>query len=259
VTREGSAISTLVLIPAVGLDARMFDRVVPQDRPSARHVLPGFGSRPRAARQPTMADLADEVAASHPGDLDLVGVSFGGMVAQHIALRHSGRVRSMMLVCTHAGADPALALERARAAEEGGMASVLGSTLARWFMPETLAACPEPDGVGYARATLLALDPRCYADGWRAMAMHQTLGRLSDVTAMTTCLAGTADTAAPPDRAREIAERIPGARLRLMEGAHMLPIERPREFAAELAEHLEWVDSASPRTAARKRTGEHVQ
>lgn len=238
----------------------MFDGVVPGDRPSARHVLPGFGSRPRAARQPTMADLADEVAASHPGELDIVGVSFGGMVAQHIALRHRERVRSVMLCCTHAGADPALALERAQAAEEGGMASVLESTLARWFMPETLAARPEPDGVAYARAALLALDRRCYADGWRAMATHQTLGRLGGVTAMTTCLAGKADTAAPPERAREIAERIPGARLRLLEGAHMLPIERPREFAAELAEHLEWVENASPRsTAARKGSDEHVR
>jgi pimeloyl-ACP methyl ester carboxylesterase len=238
----------------------MFDGVVPQDRPSARHVLPGFGSRPRAARQPTMADLADEVAASHPGQLDLVGVSFGGMVAQHIALRHSGRVRSMMLCNTHAGADPALMLERARAADEGGMASVLDSTLARWFTPETLATRPEADGVAYARMTLLALDPRCYGDGWRAMATHQTLGRLNAVTAMTTCLAGTADTAAPPERAREIAQRIPGARLRLLEGAHMLPIERPRQFAAELAEHLEWVDSAAPQAgAAHKRTGEHVR
>jgi 3-oxoadipate enol-lactonase len=249
-----------VLIPAVGLDAGMFDGVVPEDRPSARHVLPGFGSRPRAASQPTMADLADEVAASHPGELDIVGVSFGGMVAQHIALRHPGRVRSMMLCCTHAGADQALALERARAAEEGGMESVLESTLARWFMAETLATRPEPRGVGYARRTLLALDPRCYADGWRAMAGHQTLARLGQVTAMTTCLAGTADTAAPPERAREIAERIPGARLRVCDGAHMLPIERPREFAIELAEHLEWVDSASSRsTAASKRTDEHVQ
>lgn len=248
-----------MLIPAVGLDAGMFDGVVPEDRPSARHVLPGFGSRPRAARQPTMAHLADEVAASHPGELDIVGVSFGGMVAQHIALRHPDRVRSMMLCCTHAGADPALALERARAAEEGGMASVLESTLARWFMPETLAARPEPRGVAYARATLLALDPRCYADGWRAMAGHQTLGRLGEVTAMTTCLAGTADTAAPPERAREIVERIPDARVRLCDGAHMLPIEQPRDFAAELAEHLQWVGSASPRAAASKRTDEHVR
>lgn len=252
-----SAIATLVLIPAVGLDAGMFDGVVPQGRPSVRHVLPGFGQRPRAAGQPTMADLADEVAASHPGELDIVGVSFGGMVAQHIALRHPGRVRSMMLCCTHAGADPALALARAQAAEKGGMASVLESTLARWFMPGTLATRPEPAGVAYARATLLALDPRCYADGWRAMAGHQTLGHLSGgVTAMTTCLAGTADTAAPPERAREIAERIPGARLRLCEGAHMLPIERPREFTAELAEHLEWVESAAQRASSR--TGEHA-
>jgi 3-oxoadipate enol-lactonase len=247
-------VSTLVLIPAVGLDEGMFDGVVPEDRPSARHVLPGFGSRPRAARQPTMADLADEVAASHPGELDIVGVSFGGMVAQHVALRHPARVRSLMLCCTHAGADPALLLERARAAEEGGMASVLESTLARWFMPETLATRPEPAGVAYARATLLALDPRCYADGWRAMATHQTLERLGGVTALTTCLAGTADTAAPPERAREIAERIGGARLRLCEGAHMLPIERPREFVTKLAEHLEWVEGA-----ASQRVGQHVR
>jgi 3-oxoadipate enol-lactonase len=230
---------TLVLLTPIGLDAASWERVPLPDVPTAKHVFPGFGGRERAAEQPDMASLADEVAASYEGPLDVTGVSLGGMVAQHLAVRHPQRVRSLLVACTGAAADPATMLARAAAVEAGGMEGVLEETLRRWFTPETLDAQPEPPGVSYARRTLLALEPDCFADGWRAIAGHDIVDRLSEIAVPTTCVAGSRDTASAVSRTRAISERVRGARLVVLRGPHMMHLECPAEFSTALSEHLQ--------------------
>jgi 3-oxoadipate enol-lactonase len=230
---------TLVLLPPVGLDDRCWDWLdLPV--PAVRHVYPGFGGRPRDGRPGSLDAWADEVAALGGGEpLDLAGISMGSMVAQHVAVRHPGRVRSLLLACTGGSADPASALARAGAAGQAGMAGVLDETLRRWFTPAALAARPAHPGVSYATATLLALDPRSWADGWRAIAGHDVLARLGAVTAPTTCVAGSGDLSAPVERVRTLAGAIPGARLEILDGPHMIHLENPAAFSAILASHLE--------------------
>lgn len=230
---------TIVLLTPIGLDRRCWEAVDVPDGAIA-HEFPGFGDRPRTARQPTMSTLADDVAAAYSGPLDVVGVSLGGMVAQHLALRHSERTRSLLIACTGAATDRAVMTARAADVEAGGMAAVLGSTLERWFTPAMLARSPEPAAVAYARRTLLALDPGSFADGWRAMAGHDVRERLGQITAPVTCLAGSADAASSIARTADIAERVPTSRLVVLDGPHMMPLERPDEFSAALGEHLRW-------------------
>jgi len=226
---------TLVLLPPVGLDERCWDWL-DLPAPAIRHVYPGFGHRPRDDRPADLDTWADEVAELGDGEpLDLVGISMGSMVAQHLAVRHPGRVNSLLLACTGGSADPAVALGRAAAA--GGMTGTLDSTLQRWFTAAALAARPEHPGVGYARATLLALDPASWAAGWRAIARHDVLAALGAVTAPTTCIAGRSDQSAPPERVRRLAAAIPGARLEMLDGPHMIHLENPVAFSAALATH----------------------
>jgi pimeloyl-ACP methyl ester carboxylesterase len=231
---------TLVLLTPVGLDADCWERVPLPDSDIAKHTWPGFGGRARAVPPPTMASLADEVAESFDGDLDLVGMSLGGMVAQHITLRHPERVSSLMVACTGSSADPEIMESRARRVEETGMASVLEETLERWFTPAALAEQPEHPGVAYARRTLLALEPGAFADGWRAIAGHNVTDRLGEIAVPTTALAGGADSASPIERSRTISERVPGARFAQIDGPHMMHLERPAELGAAIAEHLDW-------------------
>lgn len=231
---------TLVLLTPIGLDADCWEHVPLPAVATIKHTFPGFDGRPRAEQAPTMASLADEVAASYGGPLEVVGVSLGGMVAQHLALRHPQRVRSLLVACTGASTDPATMAQRAADAEAVGMAGVLDTTLERWFTPPALAMHPAHPGVAYARRTLLALRPACFADCWRAMAGHDVVARLGEIAVPTTCLAGSGDSGSPLSRTREISERVPGARLVVLDGPHMMHLERPAEFAAALSEHLRW-------------------
>jgi pimeloyl-ACP methyl ester carboxylesterase len=87
--------ATLVLLHPVGLDGASFSFLgLPH---AATPNLLGHGGRPRSAGM-TLEDVADDVAATVPGDLDVAGFSFGGMVAVQLALRHPERVRSLLVV-----------------------------------------------------------------------------------------------------------------------------------------------------------------
>jgi 3-oxoadipate enol-lactonase len=65
-------------------------------------------------------------------------------------------------------------------------------------------------------------------------------GDLPAITAPTLAIAGADDPATPPERLREIAEAIPGARLALVPGAaHLASIEQPERITELLLGHLQ--------------------
>jgi pimeloyl-ACP methyl ester carboxylesterase len=233
---------SLVLLAPIGLDAGSWQWTDLPGEGTITHEFPGFGSRPRAPSPPDIAALADEVAELYPGDLDVVGVSLGGMVGQHLAVRHPERVRSLVVACTGASADRDVMTGRAVAAESEGMAAVVPSTLERWFTREALALRPEHPGVDYARRTLLALDPGSFADGWRVIAGHDARDRLPEIRARVTCVAGSADAASPVERTKDVADRIPESRFVVLDGPHIVHLERPAEFSHVVREHLRWVE-----------------
>lgn len=236
---------TMILLAPIGLDAGCWEGVDLPSVPTRRHELPGFGSRARATRQPTMESLADEVAASYPGPLDLIGVSMGGMVAQNVAIRHPGRVRSLVVACTGAAVDKDAMMRRADEVEAKGMAGVLTETLQRWFTSDALAARPEHAGVAYARATLLALDARCFADGWRAIAAHDVRSRLPEIDVPTTCILAAADPVGTAERVGEVATGVRHGRLVKLEGPHMIHLEQPVAFAGAIRNHLARLDGGA--------------
>lgn len=229
---------TVVLLPPVGLDDGCWGWLDLHDMAAIKYVYPGFGTRPRENFRLTLEALADEVVTLADGPLDLVGVSMGAMIAQHAAIRHPRRVRSMLLACSGAAAHPGRSVDQVAAVEQGGMTGVLDSTLRRWFRPETLAESPTHPGVAYVTTTLLALDPRSFADAWRAISAHDVVDQLARVQVPTTCVAGSDDSAAPVTRMRLMAESLPDARLVILSGSHMIHLENPRDFSRELAEHL---------------------
>jgi pimeloyl-ACP methyl ester carboxylesterase len=79
--------------------------------------------------------------------------------------------------------------------------------------------------------------------GWFALAgagaAHDAMARLGEIRAPTLVVHGTADNVVDAGNAPLLAEGIPGARLELFDGVgHLLPWERPEEFARLVEEFL---------------------
>jgi 3-oxoadipate enol-lactonase len=230
--------SSLLFLHPVGLDRRCVEWL---DLPPVRAVtMPGHGERERARPGLTLADMADEIVGHSTGPLDVVGASLGGMVAMHLALGHPDRVRSLVLACTTPRGDSAVMNDRADATEDRGSAGMLEDTLTRWFTPAALEADRDTRYMAYARERLLAMDPGALADTWRAIGTHDVLERLGEIRVPTTCIAGTRDLSTPMDVMRDLAARLPDARLVEMDAPHMAFLERPREFSVAVLEHLAW-------------------
>ena len=187
----------------------------------------------------SIADMAADTA----GLLDVLGIasahvcgaSMGGMVAQHLAARHAGRVKSLTLMMTTSGArrlpGPSLKVRAAmvsRPADTGAEAGIVEHLIGIHRLigsPAYLATD------AYLRERLTMSTRRSYhpqgsarqlvaiaADGDRT----PLLGR---ITAPTQVIHGQADPLVPVAAAHDLVAKIAGARLDVIEGmGHDLPV-----------------------------------
>jgi 3-oxoadipate enol-lactonase len=227
----------LVLLHPVGIDRNFWGPLV--DEASSLHTvisvdLMGHGSSPPApfgraigAYAADVAALLDELGMPRAS---LLGLSFGGMIAQEFALAYPARVASLVVGACGARIPPeARDAVRARGNVDSGtgMASVVDTTMQRWFTPGFMNAEPAQR----VRARLLADDPAGWAAGWNAISGFDALGRLGTVSAPTLVIAGELDAGASVATTKMIADAIPGSRFEVMSGVpHMMQIECAERF-----------------------------
>jgi 3-oxoadipate enol-lactonase len=189
----------------------------------------GLGQSSVPAWPYAMADFADDAAALIDAvgweDCLVMGVSFGGMVAQEVAIRHPERVRRLVLACTSAGGAggasyPLHELADLSPEERSDVRMQLIDT--RWDeawrranpeMVKLLGARLGMAGEGGAPAPGLT-------NQLAARAEHDTADRLGSITCPTLVCGGRFDGIAPPANSEFLARAIPGARLELFDGGH---------------------------------------
>lgn len=235
----------LVLLHPVGLDLTFFDPIVAdlgQRFRVLRADLRGHGQspmQPATGFEDYAGDLHALLARLDWPPAAIAGFSFGGMVAQEIALRHPRDVRALALAACASTFPPDIRpaiVERGALALREGMAAVVEPTLARWFSPSFRARGDDAP----ARARLLANDVEGWATAWRVMAGLDTAPRLHAIASPTLCLAAEQDLSAPPPILEAMAARIPGARFEVVSQAgHMLFIEQPAAVSAALTRFLD--------------------
>ncbi len=169
-----------------------------------------------------------------------VGLSMGGMIGQHLALAHPGRLDKLVIANSTSRIPPEagpLWDERIAIARGEGCAGLVEGTLGRWFTPGFRSAQP----LEAARiAKLIADTPAAgYIGCAGAIRTLDITARIDAIRAPTLVIAGADDPGTPPAMSEAIAARIPGARLAIIPGAsHLSCVEQPEAFRDLVASFL---------------------
>jgi 3-oxoadipate enol-lactonase len=192
----------------------------------------------------SMADYADDAGALLDAlDWDetlVVGVSFGGMVAQEFAIRHPARVRRLVLACTSSGGAGGASYplqDLVGLPPEEAVARRMECLDTRWDAawrathPDVVKMISDAFNLGgesdeAAKGALLQLDAR---------SRHDTSRRLGEIRCPTLVCGGRYDGIAPPPNSEFLSRSIPGAQLRMFDGGHAFFMQDSAAFPAIVA------------------------
>lgn len=235
----------LLLISGTGGDLRRKPSVI--DGPLTRHFdvvaydQRGLGQSDKPDGPYSMADYAADAI----GVMDalgwararIVGISFGGMVAQELAVTWPDRVERLVLCCTSPGGEGGASYPlheliglspEARARHMVPISHRLRDAAWRADNPEAYEAM-----VAYAANDPFADEPRRELGArlqLEARAGHDVWDRLAAITAPTLICAGRHDGLARPETQENMASRIPGAELAFFDGGHLFLLEDRSAF-----------------------------
>lgn len=185
----------LVLIPGFASGRSLWLRQV---GPLARHFRVisfdprGVAQSDKPEGEQTISLLSDDIAALLQflgiASAHVVGVSFGGFVAQEFALRHRGMVRKLVLCCT----------------SFGGPNHVVPD-------PQIMSEIMQPRAAGEVSEDM-------YRVQLQAAVSFNAEDRLAAIASPTLIVSGDADVIVPVQNSRNLASKIPNAELRLVHG-----------------------------------------
>lgn len=246
---DGDGPPCLVLHGGLGFDHLAYRRTLQPLADRLRLVFYDHRGNGRSSRPPletiTMAQLADDAVAlaDHLGidDFVVLGHSYGGFVAQELALRHPDRVRALLLVDTTPGQ---FGTGESEGDTEPGppqppelvaMLSQIPSTddemtermpaLHRFYFHARADHEIDAvfDGTRYSLGALI--------QGFFALAHWSSVDRLQDITCPTLLVYGRHDVMTSWPQAHRIARRLPNADVAILEhSAHYPWIDEPDAF-----------------------------
>jgi 3-oxoadipate enol-lactonase len=245
----------LLFIGGSGGDLRqkpgVFDGPLVKDFEVLSYDQRGLGRTDRPDGAYTMADYGEDAASLLEAvgweSCRVVGVSFGGMVAQELAARHPDRVERIVLCCTSSGGAgrPSYPLHELQALpeEERVLRSIeLSDTRcdAAWRAANPDAAKRLVE-MARARGSAGAGEPgreEGFQKQLEARAGHDTWDRLPGLSMPVYICGGRYDGIAPPENQQAMVDAIPTASLDLFEGGHIFLVQDRSAFG-KIAEFLQ--------------------
>lgn len=246
--RFGTGKKNLIMLPGLGdglrttkgtaLPMALYYRCLTKD-----YTVYMFSRKTQLQKGSTTRDMARDLKAAMEElglrSASLVGVSMGGMIAQHFAADYPEMVEKLVLVVTCARENPILLeslAEWTACAKAGDHTALMDSNLRRiysdgyyrqnqWLVPIT-GKLTKPKS--YDRFFVMAEACRSH-DAWEA---------LPSICAPTLVIGGEQDKSLGGDASRELASGIPGARLKMYpQWGHGL-YEEAKDFLSVVTEFL---------------------
>jgi pimeloyl-ACP methyl ester carboxylesterase len=253
---EGTGQETILLVMGLGARAADWGTRFPAALAARYRVVRfdhrGVGASPRAPAGYSLSDLADDAVAVldavGAARAHVIGISMGGMIAQLVALDHAARVERLVLLSTHHGGaaverthpdamalfDPATFLSRSLD-PEAAMRHMIEVITAPGF-PQR---CPELVDELVANARRAPTHPAVFFAQFQAILASDRSERVRAITAPTLVVHGNDDKLIPPANGRMLADKIPGARLVMLDACGHMPMhEQTDALAAHVLEFL---------------------
>lgn len=238
----------LLLIPGLGADSRMWMLQIPAFSHRYRCIAldnRGVGSTVAPAGPYSMEQMASDALAvldaAGVARAHVLGISMGGAIAQHLALKAPERVASLVLAatwCARNGYTERLAAV-GRAVASLGHETLTRASMLWLFSPKLFVEQPFLVRQIEQLALEFTAGPGPFEDQLSAVLEHDVADRLAAVTAPTLVLAARRDIMVPPELSEQIAATIPGARLQVLDGGHAFNIESLEAFNAAVLSFLD--------------------
>lgn len=195
--------------------------------------FPGHGETPLPAGpygvEELSAQLAGVLQQEGVAKAHIMGISLGGLVAQHFAATQPAMTDKLVLCDTtprYTDEARQMWVVRAAAARKDGPASLLPMIEKIWFTPEFVAA--NPPAVRLVRDTFAACSGEGYGLACEALGAADLLGLAPRIKAPTLVICGEDEGQAFKDAAVWLRDNIGGARLEMIPSAgHASVLEQP--------------------------------
>ena len=213
-----------------------------RERRAIAFDYPGYGDSDPAPAGTTRDDYAAAIiSAMRELGVDqahVCGLSLGGVVAIAMHAADASRCASLILADTFAAHPDGHAIyERALAVTDL-------RALAEARVDVLLAQPADPAVRREVVETMAKIAPAAYRIGAEAVWLADQGERAHDINVSTLVLCGSEDVVTPPTLSLALAELIPGARTKLIDGAgHLSNLERPEAFNAIVGSFVREVDA----------------
>ena len=181
-----------------------------------------------------LAGFLDAVAVE---SAHVLGLSWGGLLAQEFYRGHPKRVRSLILADTYAGWKGSLPepIPEERLAAAWRDASLPPDEFVPRWLPAMFSPSPAQDVRDELARIMFDFHPIGFRLMARTLAVADTRVLLPKIRIPTLLIWGDADVRSPLTVAHQMHDAIPGARLAVLSGAgHISNLEKPAEFDAEV-------------------------